>query len=356
VLTSVHAFASDPTRGFFVLMLLAITVGGSLLLYALKAPSVRSESSFTLVSRESFLLTNNIILVVVAVTVLLGTLYPLLIDALGGGKLSVGPPYFNAFFIPLMALLTVLLGIGMMARWKNTGGAHLVRNLVPIALLSLVIGVAVPLLYGNGLEWGSVLGIGLMAWVLLVCLKDIYNKIGHKQDKWAALKRITRSYYGMTLAHLGVGITIVGIAMVSLYNAEQDLRMVPGDTVSMGGYEFTFQGTRHIDGPNYQSEQGVFEVTEEGRPYRQMLPEKRIYNASQQTMTEAAIDPGLFRDIYLAMGEPLGGEAWAVRVQVKPFVRWIWLGAIFMSLGGLLASMDKRYRKGVRKGAQALAR
>jgi len=325
--------------------LLAITVGGSLLLYALKAPSVRSESSFSLMSRESFLLVNNIILVVVCLTVLLGTLYPLFADAMGLGKISVGPPYFNTFFIPFMSILALLMGIGMISRWKSTKGSHLSKNLLLSAGLSIVAAIVLPYLYHDDLNWGGALGAGLMAWILLVCIKDLLNKVAHKKSKWSGLKGLSRSYYGMLLAHIGVGVTIVGIAMVSIYNEARDLRMDVGDRVTMGEYTFVFKGTTPVTGPNYVADRADIEVLKGGELYSQMHPEKRVYNAQRSMMTEAAIDPGLFRDLYVALGERLEGTAWAVRVQYKPFVRWIWLGSIFMALGGLLAVMDSRYRR-----------
>ncbi len=344
VLTSVHAFATDPTRGFFVLVLLAITVGGSLLLYAIKAPSLQSESSFRLVSRESFILINNIILTVVAITVLLGTLYPLIVDALGLGKLSVGPPYFNAFFVPFMSILTVFLGIGMLTRWKQAS-QQMWKPLIIVAALCVVVGIATPLLYKGVLDWWGALGAGLLAWVVLASFRDLAAKVANKADKIAALKGLSRSYYGMMLAHIGVGVTIVGISMVTLYNDERDLRMAVGDTLEIGDYSFTFKEMRKVNGPNFISDEGVFEMQIDGRAYTELLPQKRFYTTSRQMMTEAAIDPGLFRDIYLALGERLDDGAWAVRIQVKPFVRWIWLGAIFMAVGGLLAAADKRYRR-----------
>jgi cytochrome c-type biogenesis protein CcmF len=344
VLTSVHAFASDPTRGLFILVLLAITVGGSLLLYALKAPSVQSESSFRLVSRESFILVNNIILTVVTLTVLMGTLYPLIIDALGLGKLSGGPPYFNAFFVPFMSLLTVFLGVGMLTRWKQ-GAPGMWRSLVVVAAICVVVGIATPLLYNGALDWWAALGAGLMAWVVLASVKDIASKVANKSNKWAALRGLPRSYYGMMLAHIGVGVTVVGITMVTLYNEEHDLRMGVGDSFEMAGYTFVFKEMREKIGPNYISDKGIFEIQIDGRYYRELKPEKRDFSVSRQVMTEAAIDPGLFRDLYIALGEELDDGDWAVRIQFKPFVRWIWLGAIFMSLGGVLAAMDKRYSR-----------
>ncbi len=344
VLTSVHAFASDPTRGLFVLVLLAITVGGSLLLYAFKAPSVQSESSFRLVSRESFILVNNIILTVVTITVLLGTLYPLIVDSLGLGKLSVGPPYFNAFFVPFMSLLTAFLGVGMLTRWKQ-GAPGMWRSLAASAVICVIVGIATPFLYDGALDWWAALGAGLMAWVVLASVKDLMAKLANKPDKWAGLKGLPRSYYGMMLAHIGVGVTIVGITMVTLYNEERDLRMAVGDSVELGSYTFIFKEMRKTQGPNFTSDEGVFELQLDGRVYNELHPQKRFYTTSRQVMTEADIDPGLFRDIYIALGERLDDGSWAVRVQFKPFVRWIWLGAIFMSIGGMLAAMDKRYSR-----------
>ncbi len=349
VLTSVHAFATDPTRGFFVLMLLAITVGGSLLLYAIKAPAVRNDSTFTLMSRETLLLINNIILVVVAITVLLGTIYPLLVDALGMGKISVGPPYFNAFFVPLMSLLAVIMGAGILSRWKRTDPKALGKALAISAGISVVIGIIFPLLYGGDIHLGSTLGIALMAWILLVSIRDTLNKLSNRRDKLAGLFKLSRSYWGMTLAHIGVGISIVGIAMVVVYDDQRDLRMEPGERVEMGDYSFEFQGMERVQGPNYVSDRGHFNIYKDGELYNVLLPEKRRYNVQQSMMTEAAIDPGLFRDLYIALGEPLGGGAWAVRIQYKPYIRWIWLGALFMSAGGILTTLDKRYRRKVLK-------
>ncbi|MEH6824960.1 MAG: heme lyase CcmF/NrfE family subunit [Motiliproteus sp.] len=354
VLTSVHAFATDPTRGFFVLVLLAITVGGSLLLYAIKAPNLQSESNFKLVSRESLILVNNVILTVVTITVLLGTLYPLIIDALGLGKLSVGPPYFNAFFVPFMSILTLFMGVGMLTRWKQAD-SRMWKPLLIIALICVVVGIATPLLYKGALEWWGALGAGLLLWVVLASLQDLSVKLANKPDKMAALKGLSRSYYGMLFAHIGIGVTVVGIAMVTIYNDERDLRMAVGETVEISGYSFTFNEMRKVVGPNYVSDEGHFTLQIDGRAYTELLPQKRFYNVAKQTMTEAAIDPGLFRDIYLALGERLEDGSWAVRIQVKPFVRWIWLGAIFMGIGGLLAATDKRYRRRRPNPAKQLA-
>ncbi|WP_415905123.1 heme lyase CcmF/NrfE family subunit [Neptuniibacter sp. QD48_55] len=345
VLTSVHAFATDPERGYFLLALLAITIGGSLLIYALKAAHVKSESSFELVSRETFLLGNNVLLVVVAMMVLLGTLYPLLIDALGMGKISVGPPYFNALFIPLMAVMVGFMGFGILSRWRSTKSSYLTAQLVIPFVLSIVCAAVFPMLYGDGFDWYVFLGMALVFWITFVSIKDIWNKVSHRKAPLKALTTLSRSYYAMVLAHIGVAVTIVGMTLVSIYNEERDLRMVPGDKLSFKQYEFIFDGTRDVVGPNYVSDKARLRVLKDGEAYGELFPEKRMYNASGTVMTEAAIDPGLTRDLYVALGEPLEGGAWAVRVQHKPFVRWLWLGGLLMTVGGLLAAMDKRYRK-----------
>jgi cytochrome c-type biogenesis protein CcmF len=345
VLTSVHAFASDPERGYFILALLAITIGGSLLLYAIKAAHVKAESSFELVSRESFLLMNNILLVVVAMMVLLGTVYPLLMDALQLGKISVGAPYFNALFIPLMSVLVVLLGIGGLTRWKRTSVSYLVGQLWLPLVCALVASVLFSMLVKHAFEVEVLLSMVLAFWVVFSGLRDLYNRLAVKREKLLALTRLSRSYYGMVLGHVGVAVTIVGIAMVSLYTENRDMRMVPGDRLAFEHYEFIFDGVRQVEGPNYRSDMGQIRVLEHGKPYTTMYPEKRLYHARGNVMTEAAIDPGLFRDLYVALGEPLENGAWAVRMQYKPYVRWIWLGGLLMTLGGVLAASDPRYRK-----------
>ena len=355
VLTSVHAFATDPERGFFILVLLAITIGGSLLLYAIKAAHVKSESSFELVSRESFLLGNNILLVVAALMVLLGTLYPLLIDALGLGKISVGPPYFNALFIPLMSALVVFLGFGVVSRWRKTKGAHLQKQLIVPMIVALVLGFAFPYFYGGEFDLTVSLGMVLVFWIVAVSVQDIWSKVALKANKLAGLRNMSRSYYAMVLAHVGVAVTIVGMTLVSIYNEERDLRMAPGDKLSFKQYEFIFDGSREVQGPNYTSDKATLRVFKGGELYGELSPEKRLYTARGNVMTEAAIDPGLTRDLYVALGEPLTDGAWAVRVQHKPFVRWLWLGGLLMTIGGLLAATDPRYRKQANKQARQAA-
>ena len=352
VLTSVHAFATDPDRGYFILALLAITIGGSLLLYAIKAAHVKSESSFELMSRETFLLGNNILLVIVALMVLLGTLYPLLIDALGKGKISVGPPYFNALFIPLMSALVVLMGVGVVSRWRHTKGSFIVKQLIAPLLLSGVLGASFSVLYGDHFDWSVTLGMVLAFWILLVSVKDIWNKVGHKTSISKGLRGLSRSYYAMVLAHIGVAVTVVGMTLVSVYNEERDLRMAPGDTLTFKQYEFIFDGVGVVQGPNYKADQAQIRILKDGKAYGVLHPEKRFYKARGNMMTEADIDPGFTRDLYVALGEPLEGGAWAVRIQHKPFVRWLWLGGLLMTLGGLLAATDPRYRKQAKRVAK----
>lgn len=346
VLTSVHAFASDPERGFFILMLLAITMGGSLTLYAFKAPNVKSESNFSWLSREVLLLVNNVFLTVMAVTVLLGTLYPLLIDALGAGKISVGPPYFNAVFVPIMGTMAVAMGISVAVRWRETSTKVVIDKLWQPAAISILCGLFFPFFYGSGFDFRVFIGISVSLWVISTVITEFIGKFRNAQSFSIKLKQLPFSYYGMMLAHIGVAVTAIGITLVSTYSEERDIRMAKGDSVELAGYQFIFQGTHVVKGPNYVADQATIELLESGNFVVTLHPEKRRYNVKRNMMTEADIDAGLFRDLYVALGEPLNnGEAWAVRVHYKPYVRWLWLGGILMALGGLLTVADKRYRQ-----------
>ncbi|MGB0733728.1 MAG: heme lyase CcmF/NrfE family subunit, partial [Pontibacterium sp.] len=344
VLTSVHAFASDPDRGYFILALLAISIGGSFLLYAIKAAHVKAESSFELVSRETFLLLNNILLVVTAIMVLIGTLYPLLLDALGMGKISVGPPYFNALFIPLMSALVVALGIGSVTRWKRTDMSYIAQQQWLPALVAVVI-AAVLAFTIDELVMSAVGGLFLSVWVFCAAARDIFNRVAHRDSKLKGLTKLSRSYYGMQLAHLGVAVCIVGITMVSIFTESRDMRMSPGDRLEFRHYSFVFEGVNGLRGPNYRSDAGFIKVYEGDEFYGELVPEKRFYQVRGNVMTEAAIDPGFTRDLYIALGEKLDGDAWSIRIQYKPYVRWIWLGGLMMTFGGILAASDKRYRR-----------
>jgi cytochrome c-type biogenesis protein CcmF len=348
VLTSVHAFATDPRRGIFILIFLVLVIGLSLLLYAWRAPKVGLGGSFELISRETFLLANNVLLSAAAATVLLGTLYPLFVEALSHGsrKLSVGPPYFEAVFVPLMVPMVVLLGMASTARWKQIGGMEILRRVRWPAVAAIVLGALVPLALG---KWTPMiaLGLALAFWIIATVLVDLRRRMVRE----GAVKGQSRSYYGMQLAHVGVAVFILGVALVKGYESERDVRMNPGDTVELAGYSFRFDGARDLTGPNYQAQEGRIVVLKGDRAVAQMYPQKRVYTASGMPMTEAAIDSGVFRDLYVSMGEPIpdSNGAWAVRVYYKPFVDWIWAGCVLMALGGILALSDRRYRIHVRK-------
>ncbi len=345
VLTSVHAFAADPERGVFILSFLAFVVGGSLLLYAVRGPDVKGVAKFEGLSREMFLLLNNILLVAATAMILLGTLYPLVADVLDWGKISVGPPYFNFFFVPLMLVLALVLAVGAVLRWKRNDGQSLRRWLNMPALVSVFAGLIIPAFYGDHYSWPVAATLVVSFWLILVSAKDLWRKTRNAGSLWQGLRKLRSSYYGMLLAHLGVAVCIIGVGLTSNYSVQKDVRMEPGQSLEVAGYQFLFEGIRRVQGPNYVADQGIVHVTLGNKPVATLTPEKRNYLAGGQTMTEAAIDGGLWRDIYVALGEPLAGEAWAVRVYVKPFVRWIWLGGVLMALGGLLAILDPRYRR-----------
>ena len=344
VLTSVHAFASDPDRGYFVLVLLAITVGGSLLLFALRATTVESQVGYRFWSRETFLLSNNVLLVIAALTILLGTLYPLFLDALGGGKISVGPPYFNAAFVPLMVLLVVAMGFGLGSKWKRINPTELLRLLRSPALIAVVLGLAFPFTYAGEFNASTALAAALLVWLLAASWVDLSRRLRH-QNWWRGLRQLNPGYYGMLMAHLGVGVMALGIAVVSHYSVQKDLRMGVGDQATLGQYEFTFMGVKNVVGPNFTAVEGQVKLVKDSDFVAYLLPQKRTYTSRGQVMTEASIDPALSRDIYVAMGEPLSDGAWAMRLHIKPLIRWIWLGALMMALGGMLAVWDKRYRR-----------
>ncbi len=347
VLTSVHAFTTDPRRGFFILAILVLVIGSSLLLYAWRAPKVGLGGKFELVSRESFLLVNNVLLSVAAATVLLGTVYPLLMDFLSNGqrKLSVGPPYFDAVFIPVMVPLVLLMGLGPISRWKQAGMTDIWQRVRWVLAASVVAAIAIPFALG---KWTPLITLGLLLafWVMGTVLVDLRRRMVRE----SGLKSQSRSYFGMQLAHFGIAVFIIGVTMVKGYETERDVRMAPGDTVVAGGYTFRFDGVMESEGPNYHTTQGRIIVSKDDKAVAQLYPEKRQYS-SGMPMTEAAIDSGLFRDLYVSLGEPIpdSNGAWAVRVYHKPFVDWIWGGCILMALGGILALSDRRYRIHARK-------
>jgi cytochrome c-type biogenesis protein CcmF len=348
VLTSVHAFASDPTRGIFILVFLAVVVGGSLTLFAIQAPKIQSEGHFELVSRDALILTNNILLVATTATILLGTLYPLVIDALGMGKISVGPPYFNGVFIPLTAPLAFFVGIGVLSRWRQDSVSRLWQLVMLPLGSSLLIGFALAFL-PEQFTWSAFIGLSLASWTTLGVAMGIYDRLRHKANKWQALIDQPLGVWAMSLAHFGIAVFIVGVTLVSTYSQEKDIRLAPNESLHLAGYDFLFHGVKPTEGVNYDANQGHFTVTQNQALVAELYPQKRIYRASGMPMTEAGIDAGVTRDLFVALGEPLGSDgAWALRIYYKPFVRWIWMGGVFMALGGLLAVMDKRYRREIK--------
>lgn len=350
VLTSVHAFATDPTRGVFILVFLALVVGGSLLLYAIRAQSLPLQGGFEWLSREAFMLINNILLVIATAIILLGTLYPLVADVLDWGKISVGPPYFNVFFVPLMLVLAPLMAVGGILRWKRTEWRWLRASLVLPLVLATVVGLVFPWLYDGAFHGGTAVTVAVFVWVMAVQVRDLWQKSAHSAGRLRGLSRLSGSYYGMQLAHLGVACAILGAGLVSIYTAEKDARVEEGTRVEDAGYHFEFVDFSVVQGPNYVADQAEVRVWKGERLAATLYPQKRRYVASGQVMTEAGISGGLFRDLYVSLGEPLEDDAWAVRVHVKPFVRWIWLGALLMAIGGGWAMADRRYR--VRRTAE----
>jgi len=350
VLTSVHAFATDPKRGIFILGLFAFMIGGALALYAWRTARIGLGGDFAAVSRESLLLSNNVILTAAAGTVFLGTLYPLLIDALGVGKISVGPQYFEAVFVPLMAPALFLMGVGPLARWKRASLPELAVLLRWALGVSLAVGILLPFLFG---EWHALVGFGLAlaAWIAVTAFLSTKKR-----------PRGSRAYWGMVIAHLGVAVFVVGVTLVKGYESDRDLKMRPGDTAELAGYVFRLESVSSVRGPNYTAAQARIDVTRNGKPVTTMYPERRMYPVAEQVMTEAAIHPGLTRDLYVSLGDALEepgtkAGAWLVKVQHKPFIDWIWVGCLIMAIGGVCAASDRRYRFSVRerRGAEVTA-
>ncbi|MBP7657386.1 heme lyase CcmF/NrfE family subunit [Pseudoxanthomonas mexicana] len=340
VITSVHAFAADPSRGVFILVFLGIVIGSSLLLYAWRAPQLADDASeksyFAASSRETLLLANNLLLAAACAMVLLGTLYPLIADALDLGKISVGPPYFSLLFIVLMAPLVALVPFGPLTKWQRDKASRLGALLLPWLLLSIVLAVVAYFVAPQG-KLKAAAGILGAAWVGLGTVRFVWSRLRTNG-------RFTPEMVGMTLAHTGIAVFLVGALLVEALNVQRELAVKPGQTVEVGRWGFHFQGVDETQGPNYLSDRGHVQVLRDGRPVTLLHPEKRAYASGGQVMTEAGIRPGVLGDVYVAIGEPLGDGAWALRVHIKPFVRWIWLGAALMALGGFVTAADRRFR------------
>ena len=357
ILVSVHAFANDPARGLFILAFLVIVIGSSLLLYALRAPSIRSTASFSLVSRETLLLLNNILLAVALSIVLLGTLFPLISSALDLGSYSVGPPYFNAMFIPVMVPMIVLMGFAPYIFWKRTNST---AKALPLWLGSIILALLIGFggtfwlsaHYQQDFKWTAFVTLVLSLWLTFSTLAHSIGKSRNQQGFIAGAKKLSLSYWGMCIAHTGIAVTALGVGLTTIYEEQRDVRMLVGDTATLAPYSYQLTAIDTVPGPNYQSTRATVNIYSQrdaeqtaGKLIAVLQPEKRFYYAARNVMTEAAIDPGLSRDLYIALGEDLGDGAWAVRMHIKPFVRCIWLGCLMMAFGGILAVFDKRYRK-----------
>ena len=345
VITSVHAFATDPTRGIFILVFLAILIGGSLTLFAFRAPRASTGESFDTVSKDSMLLANNILLLVSAFTVLLGTLYPLILDAFSLGKISVGQPYFNAVFIPLMTPALFLMGVGPITKWRSAKAMDLTKQLRWALAISLVTSIFLPFVLRS---WKPMIGFGLLMaiWIAVSTTQLFIQRIKlHPQGLMQGIKIQTMSYYGMLIAHLGVAVFVFGVTMVTGFEEEKDLRMQSGSTSEIAGYQIRFDGVQQVQGSNYTAAQGQLSIIKNEEVLTVMQPEKRKYYSSEMLMTEAAIYSRVNGDLYISMAEPVSSSEWGVKVQYKPFVSWIWGGAFLIALGGFLATLDKKYRK-----------
>ena len=344
ILVSVHAFASDPTRGLYVLAYLIVVIGGSLTLYAYKGSQIRSRDNAERYSRESLLLLNNILLMTALCVVLLGTLLPLVHKQLGLGSISIGAPFFDQMFLIIMTPFALLLGIGPLVKWRRDQFSAIRTPVVVSVIIMLIAGFALPYLLQDKITVSAVLGTMMTVIIVLLSLYEMHQRATHRDSFLQGITKLSRSHWGMVLAHLGVAMTVWGIAFSQNYSVERDVRMNVGDSVQIADYDFTFKGISDANGPNYIGGKAQIDITRYGKPEATLFAEKRLYTVSKMPMTEAAIDWGFTRDLYVALGEKLDNNAWALRLYYKPFIRWIWLGGLFMALGGLLCMFDRRYR------------
>nr|WP_314954609.1 heme lyase CcmF/NrfE family subunit [uncultured Aggregatibacter sp.] len=344
ILVSVHAFASDPTRGLYVLAYLIVVIGGSLTLYAYKGSQIRSRDNAERYSRESLLLLNNILLMTALCVVLLGTLLPLVHKQLGLGSISIGAPFFDQMFLIIMTPFALLLGIGPLVKWRRDQFSAICTPVIASLIIMLIAGFALPYLLQDKLTVSAVLGTMMTVIIVLLSLYEMHQRATYRDTFWRGITKLSRSHWGMILAHLGVAMTVWGIAFSQNYSIERDVRMNVGDTVQIAGYDFTFKGISDANGPNYVGGKAQIDISRDGKHETTLYAEKRLYTVSKMPMTEAAIDWGFSRDLYAALGEKLDNNAWALRLYYKPFIRWIWLGGLFMALGGVLCMFDRRYR------------
>ncbi len=344
ILISVHAFATDPARGIFILLLLLLVIGGGLLLYAFKAQNIDDEVGFNVLSRETFLLLNNVLLVIAATLILLGTLAPLILEVFNAGKISIGPPWFELAMIVPMLPLILLIGLGMNTSWIKQSSQNLYKKLLLPLFLSILLGIIIPLFFYGDIS--LLLSIGTIAavWIIISSLLPIYKQ----WQGYSHIKKVTRSVIGMSIAHLGLGLFVFGVVIVSSFGIESDRSFRPGESISIAGYEYKLRGLKNVSGPNYTAIEAEIDISKNNQFLTQLRPQKRTYRVQQSPMTEAGISAAWNRDLFVALGEDLGDGSWSIRVQYKPMIRWIWLGCFVMALGGLIAITDKRYKKVVK--------
>lgn len=349
ILVSVHAFASDPTRGLYILAYLVVIIGGSLLLYAYQGSKIKSLDNYERYSRESVLLLNNVLLMAFLSVVFLGTILPLIHKQIGLGTISIGAPFFDQMFMILMVPFAFLLGIGPLVKWRRDQISSIRKPVLMSLAVMIVLGVGLPYLFADVITVSVVLGTMMAVIIVALSLYELHQRATHRHPFGTGILKLSRSHWGMVLAHLGVAMTVFGIAFSQNFSIEKDVRMKVGDTAQILDYSFTFKGIRDSNGQNYIGGTADIEITQNGKYEATLHAEKRFYNVSKMGMTEAAIDWGFTRDLYAALGERLDDGSWGLRLYYKPFIRWIWLGGLFMALGGLLCMMDRRYRLKVAK-------
>ena len=344
ILVSVHAFASDPTRGLYILAYLVVVIGGSLTLYAYKGNQIRSRDNAERYSRETLLLLNNILLMTALCVVFLGTLLPLVHKQLGLGSISIGSPFFDQMFLIIMTPFALLLGIGPLVKWRRDQFSEIRIPVVVSVIVMAIAGFALPYFLQNKLTVSAVLGTMMSVIIVLLSLYEMKQRATHRESFFKGITKLSRSHWGMILAHLGVAMTVWGIAFSQNFSVERDVRMAVGDTVQIANYDFKFAGVSDENGPNYMGGKAQIDISKAGKPEATLFAEKRFYTVSKMPMTEAAINWGFTRDLYVALGEKIDDNSWALRLYYKPFIRWIWIGGLFMALGGLLCMFDRRYR------------
>ena len=344
ILVSVHAFASDPTRGLYILAYLVVVIGGSLTLYAYKGNQIRSRDNAERYSRETLLLLNNILLMTALCVVFLGTLLPLVHKQLGLGSISIGAPFFDQMFLIIMTPFALLLGIGPLVKWRRDQFSEIRTPVVVSVIVMAIVGFALPYFLQNKLTVSAVLGTMMSVIIVLLSLYEMKQRATHRESFFKGITKLSRSHWGMILAHLGVAMTVWGIAFSQNFSVERDVRMAVGDTVQIANYDFKFAGVSDANGPNYMGGKAQIDISKAGKPEATLFAEKRFYTVSKMPMTEAAINWGFTRDLYVALGEKIDDNSWALRLYYKPFIRWIWIGGLFMALGGLLCMFDRRYR------------